>query len=67
MTYPYRGYTIDYDRNHADAWRGEQSNRMPDVQGHDLADAMYKINRILDDEHKAATDETRHADPIVEI
>ena len=48
MTSLYRGYTIDHDRNHAHAWKGEKSNRMPDVITSDLATTMQVIDAIED-------------------
>ena len=48
MTSTYRGYTIDHDRNHAQAWKGEQRNRMPDVVTQDLSTAMQVIDAIED-------------------
>ena len=62
MTSLYRGYTIDHDRNHAHAWKGEKSNRMPDVIAQDLAGAMHRIDVELEDE-----DRHRAENPIVAI
>ena len=62
MTSLYRGYTIDHDRNHAHAWKGEQSNRMPDVIAQDLAGALQVIDVIREDE-----DRHRAENPIVPV
>ena len=62
MTSLYRGYTIDHDRNHAHAWRGEMENRIPDVTATDLSAAMHVIDVILEDEARHAAE-----NPIVEI
>lgn len=48
MTSTYRGYTVLHDRTGAQAWKGEQCNRMPDVVTQDLSTAMQVINAIED-------------------
>ena len=62
MTSLYRGYTIDHDRNHAHAWKGEKCNRMPDVAATDLAAAMHIIDILREDE-----DRHRAENPIVPV
>jgi len=52
VTSLYRGYTIDHDRAHAHAWKGEQSNRIPDVAATDLAAAMHIIDILREDEDR---------------
>lgn len=52
MISEYRGYTIEHDRNHAHAWKGQQEQREPDVIGHDLADVTYKINIFCEAEER---------------
>lgn len=48
MISTYRGYAIDHDRNHAQAWKGKQCNRAPDVVTGDLSTAMQVIDAIED-------------------
>lgn len=62
MTSLYRGYTIDHDRTHAHAWKGEKSNRTPDVVTQDLPSAMQVIDVIREDE-----DRHRAENPVVPI
>ena len=56
MTSTYKGYTIDHSRDHAHAWKGEKSNRMPDVVTQDLAAAMQVID-VIEDYDAAHRDE----------
>lgn len=58
----YNGYTIIHDRNNARAWKGEVSNRAPDVSCTDLAAAMQVIDILVADEKRHSTD-----DVVVEI
>lgn len=62
MKSDYNGYTIIHDRNNARAWKGDVSNRAPDVSCTDLAAAMQVIDILVADEKRHAAD-----DPIVEI
>lgn len=62
MQSDYNGYTIIHDRNNARAWKGEASNRMPDVSCTDLAAAMQVIDILVADERRHSTD-----DVVVEI
>lgn len=48
MTSDYCGYIIEHDRTCAMAWKGEKSNRVPDVITADLASAMQVIDAIED-------------------
>lgn len=56
MTSYYNGYTIIHDRNNARAWKGDVSNRAPDVSCTDLAAAMQVIDIIVADEARHAED-----------
>lgn len=62
MQSDYNGYTIIHDRNNARAWKGEVSNRAPDVSCTDLAAAMQVIDILVADEKRHATN-----DVVVEI
>lgn len=57
MTSIYRGYIIDHDTARAHAWRGEQSNRMPDVSTHDLASAIQVIDTIIEYDARCGEEE----------
>lgn len=48
MKSEYRGYTVLHDRTGAQAWKGEQCNRMPDVVTQDLSAAMQIIDVLMD-------------------
>lgn len=52
MTSLYCGFTIEHDRSHAFAWRGERTDRTPDVVAQDLPSALHIIDVILDDEQR---------------
>ena len=62
MKSDYNGYTIIHDRNNARAWKGDVSNRAPDVSCTDLAAAMQVIDILVADEKRFATE-----DVVVEI
>ena len=62
MKSDYNGYTIIHDRNNARAWKGEVSNRAPDVSCTDLAAAMQVIDILVEEERRFAAD-----DVVVEI
>ena len=57
MLSDHRGYIIESDRSHAHAWKGEKTDRMPDVVTADLASCMHVIDVIEDyeEQHRIVT------------